>query len=188
MSDNNKSLRKPASIDNLNELEAAKRKAQINATQDRLLLTNNLADLRQDAPGLLLKSVVLPVVGVGVAVWGVSKLVGALAKPDTRTYFIEPEDEYGDAPARVMTRDNKGRKRPVRLATKAPTDAAYGGSKVRSAASYTKYIPVAIQLAKMGVSYMEKQGKPIPQIVHDLLSGPGVSHRQKAKPAPQQDF
>ena len=122
-------------------------------------------------------------VGVGVAVWGVSKLVGALAKPDTRTYYIEPEDEYGEAPAQVMTRDKKGRKRPVRLATKAPRNT--GG---KSAISYTKYIPVAVQLAKMGVSYMEKQGKPVPQIVHDLLSGPGTSPRQKAKPAAQQDF
>ena len=183
MSDNNKSLRKPVSIGNLNELEAAKRKAQINATQDRLLLTNNLADLKQDAPALLLKSVVLPVVGVGVAVWGVSKLVGALTKPDTRTYYIEPEDEYGEAPAHVMTRDKKGVKRPVRIAAKAPRN---GGGK--SAISYTKYIPVAVQLAKMGVSYLEKQGKPVPQIVHDLLSGPGTSHRQRAKPAAQQDF
>ena len=184
MSDNNKSLRKPVSIGNLNELEAAKRKAQINATQDRLLLTNNLAGLKQDAPALLLKSVVLPVVGVGVAIWGVGKLVGSLTKPDTRTYYIEPEDEYGEAPAQVMARDKKGRKTPVRIATKAPRNS--GGGK--SAISYTKYIPVAIQLAKMGVSYMEKQGKPVPQIVHDLLSGPGTSPRQKAKPPAQQDF
>lgn len=186
MSDNNKSLRKPISIDSLNELEAAKRKAQINATQDRLLLTNNLADLRQDAPGLLLKSVVLPVVGVGVAVWGASKLVGALTKPDTRTYYIEPEDEYGEAPARVMTRDKRGRRRPVRIATKVPNGTA--AAKSKSLASYSKYIPVAVQLAKMGVSYMEKQGRPVPQIVHDLLSGPGVSHKQKAKPIPQRDL
>lgn len=184
MSDNNKSLRKPVSIENLNELEAAKRKAQINATQDRLLLTNNLADLKKDAPQLLLKQVVLPVVGVGVAVWGVAKLVGSLAKPDTRTYYVEPQDEYEESPARLAVRDKRGRKHPVRIRETAPPGAHSG----KSALSYTKYIPVAVQLAKMGVSYLEKQGKPIPQIVHDILSGPGVSHRQKAKPAPQQDF
>ena len=186
MSDNNKSLRKPVSIDSLNELEAAKRKAQINATQDRLLLTNNLADLRKDAPQLLLKQLVLPVVGVGAAVWGVSKLVGSLTKPDTRTYYVEPQDEYEEAPARLAVKDARGKRRPVRLRETPPSGAT--GSRGRSALSYTKYIPVAVQLAKMGVSYLEKQGKPIPQVVHDLLSGPGVSHRQKAKPAARQDL
>ena len=184
MSDNNKSLRKPVSIENLNELEAAKRKAQINATQDRLLLTNNLADLKKDAPQLLLKQLILPVVGTGVAIWGVSKLVGSLTKPDTRTYYVEPQDEYEEGPAQLAVKDKRGRRRPVRIRETPPPTSRSG----KSAISYTKYIPVAVQLAKMGVSYLEKQGKPVPQIVHDLLSGPGVSPTRKAKPVHQQDF
>ena len=180
MSDpNNHSLRQPESIKKFNELDTAKRKAQINATQDRQLLTNNLAELRSEGPSVLLKNVVLPAVGVGVAIWGVGKLVSTLTQPDTRTYYVEPQDDDHDGPVQLATRDRKGRTQKVRIKENAPR-----GRK--SAISYTKYIPVVIQIAKMGVSYMEKNGKPVPQFVHDLLSGPGVSPRHKVKPESQQ--
>lgn len=178
---NNTSLRKPETIAKFNELEAAKKKAQINASHDRQLLVNNLAELRANGPSVILKNVVLPVVGVGAAVWGVGKLVGALTKPDTRTYYVEPQDEYGDGPIALTTRDKKGRKQAVRISER-PANTM---RRTPSAISYTKYIPVAVQLAKMGVSYLEKNGKPIPQFVHDLLSGPGVSPTQKVKPSAQ---
>ncbi len=180
MSDhNNTSLRQPEGIKKFNELDAAKRKAQINATHDRQLLVNNLAELRSEGPAVLLKNIVLPVVGVGVAIWSVSKVVSTLTKPDTRTYYVEPQDDSGSGPVKLATRDRKGRTSPVRLKETAP-------KKGKSALTYTKYIPVVIQLAKMGVSYMEKNGKPVPQVIHDLLSGPGVSPRLKVKPSAQQ--
>ncbi len=180
MSDqNNTSLRQPEKIQKFNELDAAKRKAQINASHDRQLLTHNLAELRSKGPEVILKNVVLPVVGVGVAVWGVGKLVSSLTKPDTRTYYVEPQDDDHDGPVRLATRDKKGRTQAVKIRETAPR------SSGKSAISYTKYIPVVIQLAKMGVSYLEKNGKPIPQFVHDLLSGPGVTPTQKVKPSAQ---
>lgn len=182
MSDpNGVSLRQPETITEFNELEVAKRKARINATQDRQLLINNLAELRSEGPAVILKNVVLPVVGVGVAIWGVGKLVSSLTKPDTRTYYVEPHDDDHDGPVKLASRGKDGKSRAVRLKETRRT-----GVKTRSAIASTKYIPVAVQLAKMGVSYLEKNGGHVPQFVYDLLSGPGVSARPKVKPGSQQ--
>ena len=174
MSDNSQSLRNPETISSLNELEVARRKAEINASHDRLLLSNNLTALRSEGPSVVLRNVVLPVLGVGVAIWGVSKVVGALTSPDERNYYVEPYDDevdrYEDATSSGV-KGRTGRKRRYPSYTE-PV------SKMPSGVDIAKYLPAALIIAKMGVGYWEKSGRRVPQIVHDLLAGPGVSSSQ----------
>ncbi len=173
MSDNNHSLRQPESITTLNELEVARRKAEINASHDRLLLANNLTELRQEGPSVLLKNVVLPVVGVGIAIWGVSKIVGSLTRNDERSYYVEPYEEDVDQYSGAQSAPNRPRSSSA-FRNAAP--AGSGGQK--SSFDFAKYLPAALMIGKMGVGYMEKNGRPVPQFIHDLLSGPGTSRQQ----------
>ena len=161
------SLRQPNKIDSLNELEVAKKKAAINATEDKLRLQRNLTHLGTDGKDFVLKQLILPVVGVGVAVYGVSKLVGALSRSDASNsaqysnYASDPIQPVGYHP-------NDARSHEVR---------SHGAGRQASGkgfewSSLVKYAPVAIQVARYGVGYLERNGTQIPPIVHQLLAGP----------------
>ena len=161
MADQKTSLRDPQHIRSLAELEAAKKKAALNASQDRLLLTNNLGKLKEGGPAVLLQNVVLPVAAVGAGLFVTSKILGSIFSGGGRsdrayTQPTPPHSGVGYAPA--APRPQRTRSTGQQLAT---------------------YLPLAIKAAKMGVSYLEKNGTTVPPLVHSLLSGPGVSSQQK---------
>ena len=158
-------LRKPASIETPEQLRIARKRAEVNATQDKLRLESSLNELKTKGPKVLLKEVVIPVAAVGVAVWGVTKLAKALTS-SSRDY-VEPERHYA-----------AGTPTPVATAHVAPR-VHYVQPRRSTANKLATYLPVAIKLAKMGVSYAEKQGHAVPPLVHSLLSGPGVSSQQR---------
>ena len=140
----------------MSELRQAKKKAEVNATQDKLRVASNLNDLKKEGPRVLLKDVILPIVGVGVAIYGISKLVNVLTDDDQgRDFYDEPHYEYEERDA------------PVHYATKPPRR-----SKLNTLFSTVKLIqlaPYALHAAKFGVDYLEKNGTEVPSIVHDIL-------------------
>lgn len=155
MAVDNNSLRAPRSIGSLSELEAAKKKAAINASQDRLLLTNNLGKIKEGGPAVLLQNVVLPVAAVGFGLWVASKAIKSIFSPDDGPAAAAP---HAGAPAYAM-----------------PPPTAATSRRPATAHRLTAYLPVALEVAKMGVGYLEKNGTAVPPLVHALLGRPGVS-------------
>ena len=174
-------MRDHARITTIDELKTAQKRASINATQDRLFLQNAVSDLRAQGPQVLLRNVVLPAAAVGVAVYGVTKLVGALTSgsgdyDDRRPYYREPDYDYDyDASAPGAY--------PPRVTNAQPVYVAPTPKPTSSIRKFATYLPVAIKLSKMAVSYLEKNGTRVPPLVHDLLAGPGISARQPVPPS-----
>ena len=143
----------------MDQLRQAKKKAEVNATQDKLRVESNLNEIKKEGPKVLLKDVVLPVVGVGLAIYGISRLVNVLTDEDRgRDYYAEPDYEYEERDA------------PVHYATKAPRRRRKIGSLFNTG-NLMKFAPIALQAAKYGVDYLEKNGTEIPAIVHSILNG-----------------
>ncbi len=163
-------LRDPQRIDTLNQLEIAKRRAEINASQDRLLLQNNLSEIKEKGPQVILKTIVLPIAAVGVGLYAVSKVVGSLTRDDSRAYYYEPDYDY-ESEHQPTYPDNAPAPRAIPVAAK---------PKRSLTTKLITILPLAIKATKMGVSYLEKNGTRVPTVLHDLLSGPGVSAQQKA--------
>jgi len=158
MSHTDQTLRRPETITTMDELRQAKKKAQVNATQDKLRVESNLKDIKKEGPRVLLKDVVLPVVGVGVAIYGISKLVGVLTDEDRgREFYAEPNYEYEERDA------------PVHYATKPPRRPSLLSS-LFTTSNLMKLAPIAIAGAKMGVEYLENNGTEIPDFVHSILN------------------
>ena len=159
MSHADHTLRNPRTISNMTELRQAKKKAEVNASQDKLRVASNLNDLKKEGPRVLLKDVVLPIVGIGVAIYGISKLVNVLTDEDQgRDFYSEPNYEYEERDA------------PVHYATQAPRRSSAIGS-LFTTANLMRMAPFAMQAAKYGVDYLEKNGTEIPEIVHTILKG-----------------
>ncbi len=164
----NYTLREPQRISNVQELENAKKKAHINATQDKLRIASSLNELKSEGPSVILKTLVLPAVGIGVALFGVSKLVESFGSSKRHRHDTAHFTSYPNgAPAANYSQQQ------------APPP-SYAPPKESLVKRASIYLPIALKLAKMGVSYMEKNGKPVPQLVHDLLAGPGNSSEQKS--------
>ncbi len=159
MNHTEQTLSKPKTISNMKELRQAKKKAEENASQDKLRVASNLNDLKKEGPRVLLKDVILPVVGVGVAIYGISKLVNVLTDEDRgRDFYAEPNYEYEERDA------------PVHYATKAPRSRS-GIASLFTTSNLMRIAPFAVQAAKYGVDYLEKNGTEIPDIVHSILKG-----------------
>ena len=159
MSHTDQTLTRPSSITSMDELRQAKKRAEVNATQDKLRVESNLNDIKKEGPRVLLKDVVLPVVGVGIAVYGISKLIGAVTNEDRgRDYYAEPDYEYEE-------RDG-----PVHHNTQAPRRTSSLGSLLTTA-NLMRFAPIALQAAKFGVDYLEKNGTAVPDIVHSIING-----------------
>ena len=162
----NTSLRDPQHIKNLSELEAARKKAALNASQDRLLLSNNLDKLKRGGPAVLLQNVVLPVAAVGAGIFLTSKLVGQIFSGGGDRAHEAPPHSGAVAYAPAPPAPRRSRPTAKQLAT---------------------YLPLAIKAARMGVSYLEKNGTTVPPLVHALLSSPGApkqDRRQTSEPPP----
>lgn len=162
----NTSLRDPQHIKSLSELEAAKKKAALNASQDRLLLTNNLGKLKEGGPAVILQNVVLPVAAVGAGIWVTSKLVGSIFSGGGND-FRQNNPPHSGAVAYTPQPAPARRSRPT-------------------AKQLATYLPLAIKAARMGVSYLEKNGTTVPPLVHALLSSPG-SGKQTGRAAATND-
>lgn len=176
MASDDKLMRDHARITSLDELETAKKRAKINATQDRLYLQNSVGKLKTQGPQVILKNVVLPIVGVGLATYGVAKLVGALVSDDKQSsqYYREPHyDGHYDVDGDYAT---------TRAAYAQPVYVQPPVKRRSNVKKLATYLPVAIKLSKMAVSYLEKNGTRVPSLVHDLLAGPGNSARQPVPP------
>ena len=163
MDHTDKTLRHPETITNMEQLRQAKKKAEVNATQDKLRLENNINQIKREGPKVLLTDVILPIVGVGVAIYGITKLVQTLTDEDRgRDFYAEPEYEYEESVPPVHYR-NSG--------------AAYGGrqrsSSLFTTANLIKFAPLALQAARYGADYLEKNGTPLPEIVTKLLHSTG---------------
>lgn len=157
MSHTKQTLSRPSSITSMDELRQAKKKAEVNATQDKLRVESNLNDIKKEGPRVLLRDVVLPVVGIGIAIYGISKFIGAVTNEDRgRTYYAEPDYEYEE------------REGPVHHNTQAPRSKNSIGALLTTA-NLMRFAPVALQAAKFGVDYLEKNGKAVPDIVHSIL-------------------
>jgi len=167
MSHTDQTLRRPATITNMDELRQAKKKAEVNASQDKLRVASNLTELKKEGPRILLKDVVLPVVGVGVAIYGISKLVQYVTNEDRgRDFYAEPDYEYEerDAPVHHNTRPPRRRNSLGALLT---------------TSNLMRLAPFAIQAAKFGVDYLEKNGTEVPDIVHSIING-GTNEDEQA--------
>jgi len=157
MNHTNQTLRRPETITNMEQLKQAQKKAEVNATQDKLRVASNLKNIKKEGPRLLLKDVILPVVGVGVAIYGISKLVGVLTDEDRgRDFYAEPKYEYEERDA------------PVHYATKPPRGPGLMSSLLTTS-NLMRLAPIALAGAKMGVEYLEKNGTEVPDFVHSIL-------------------
>lgn len=157
-------FRKPHTISSLDDLETAKKRAEINVSQDRLRLQNNLQEIKREGPSILLKNVVLPVVAIGFGIYGITKIVGSLTKNKNREYYYEPnfEDDTEYTPHTQA---------PVHA--KRLTQAPSQRSKVSLLSDFAKYGPILLKVSQLGVNYLEKNGTQVPSLVHDLLAKVG---------------
>jgi len=161
-------LRDSAQITSLDELATAKKRAELNATQDRLRLENNLGEIRDNGPKVLLRNVVLPVAAVAVGTYAVAKVVGSLTADDGREYYDEPVYDYDyEQRPEVSSRHEHQAPRVV----VAPQKKSGFAKKALAA------LPVLIKSARMAVSYLENNGTNVPPILNKLFAGP--------KPTPQ---
>ncbi|MFK8056093.1 MAG: hypothetical protein AB8F78_08250 [Saprospiraceae bacterium] len=168
MSHTDQTLRRPETITNLDELRQAKLKAEANAAQDKIRVESNLNDIKKEGPRVLLKDVVLPIVGVGIAIYGISKLVNAVTHEDRgRDFYAEPDYEYEERDA------------PVHYATKAPRRRS-GIGALFTTGNLMRLAPFAMQAAKFGVDYLEKNGTEVPEIVHSILNGGAAGEEETA--------
>jgi len=147
------------SITSMDELQQAKKKAEVNATQDKLRVENNLNNLKNEGPRVLLKNVVLPIAGIGLAVYGIGKLIGAVTNEDRgRDFYAEPDYEYEE------------REGPVHHNTQAPRSSS-SLNTILTTVNLMRIAPLALTVAKFGVEYLEKNGTVVPDLVHSILGG-----------------
>ena len=152
------------------QLANAKRRARINAALDRERVANKLADLKGLTRQYLVHDVLVPTAVVGAAAYAAYRVVGALTRGDASDAEATGPGPRGDAPAAYA---------PAARVAYAPVNpSTQPTAQVSTPRRLANYLPVAIQLAKMGVSYLEKNGRRVPQPLHDLLAGPGVTSRQ----------
>ena len=176
----------PPAIRSVKQLQLARKRAAINATEDRLRLERNLSVLKEVGPRLVLREVVAPAVAVGAGVWLVAKAVGALTRSADDGDAAAPRvvERVVHVPvAESGTAATRQRLKPYYRAAPTLPRQDRPSSALQKAKGLAALIPVALKVTKMGVSYLERTGRPVPPLLHKLFAGPADGTPAAAPPA-----
>lgn len=105
--------------------------------------------------GSALKTIVLPAAAIGLAVYGISKLIQNANERSSRQYYYEPIDDFEGETY------NGPRLRTQNVREEKPSLFSIG--------ALAGYLPVALKVAKAGVNYLEANGTKIHPVVKSIL-------------------